>query len=157
MRRASRWVRALAACGVGCAMLGAAVAQVLPASIQACRKESDDARRLACFDRETARFPLTPEQSLGLSSAQIEARQTAPAAAPKFKPTQLRARVVALRERPHAGFVVTLDNGQVWTQNEMEAHLGVHEGDLVTIQPAKLGGFWLVGPSGWATKVRRAQ
>jgi hypothetical protein len=148
----------IAAGWVLCSFTALAVGQVLPDSIQACRKETDDARRLQCFDRETARYPLTSEQSFGLGQSQVAALQnpSSSAAAPPAV-TQLTAKVAALRERPHAGFVATLDNGQIWVQNEMDVHQGVRAGDAVTIKPGKLGGFWLVGPSGWSTKVRRAK
>lgn len=139
MRSNTGGMAAIAAGWVLCSFAGLAAGQVLPDAIRACRKETDDARRLKCFDRETAQYPLTSEQSLGLN------------------PSPLTARVAGLRERPHAGFVVTLDNGQVWAQNEMDAHAAVRVGDAVTIKPAKLGGFWLVGPSGWSTRVRRLQ
>ena len=141
-----------------CSFTALAAGQVLPDAIQACRKEADDARRLQCFDRETAKYPLTSEQSFGLGQSQVSALQSpssSAAASPAVR--QLTARVAALRERPHAGFVATLDNGQVWVQNEMDVHREVRAGDVVTIKPGKLGGFWLVGPSGWSTRVRRAK
>jgi len=48
----------------GCALLLAllpvlAAADPLPASVRACAAESDATKRLACFDREVARFPAT--------------------------------------------------------------------------------------------------
>lgn len=39
-----------------CALPAAAWADSLPASVRACAAESDPARRLACYDREVARF-----------------------------------------------------------------------------------------------------
>jgi hypothetical protein len=158
MQSHARTMAMIAACWALCSYTGLAAGQVLPDAVQACRKEADDARRLQCFDRETAKYPLTAEQSLGLQESRLTALQNpASGAAAPPRITQLTARVAALRERPHAGFVVTLDNGQIWAQNEMEAHQAVRVGDVVTIKPAKLGGFWLVGPSGWSTRVRRMQ
>ncbi|MFO1402744.1 MAG: hypothetical protein U1F30_16280 [Steroidobacteraceae bacterium] len=141
-------------------------AQALPEAIQACRKEADDARRLQCFDRETARYPLTSEQSFGLTPSQVDALQkkAAPGAAPPREPEedgppastgQLTATVSSLGLRPHAGFVVTLDNGQVWRQNEAEVNFDIRVGDQITIKPAKMGGYWLVGRTGRSTRVRR--
>src|SRR6266478_3276380 len=60
-------------------------------------------------------------------------------------------------ERPHAGFVATLDNGQIWVQNEMESLRVIDVGAMVTIKPGMLGSFWLVGPSGRRTKAHRVQ
>jgi hypothetical protein len=139
-----------------CAVSAAAVAQVLPDSIRACKGESDDARRLQCYDRELAKYPMTAEQSYGLSQHQVAAAQQRPPGTETTVKT-LTAKVVALRERPHAGFVVTFDNGQVWMQIEMESTRHVEVGDAVTIKPGWLGSFWLVGPTGWTTRVHRVQ
>jgi hypothetical protein len=132
-----------------------AAPQVLPDTLQACRNEPDDARRLQCYDREVGKFP-TYEQAIGLHSPQVpvETRETP---APPAKVKLVTAVVVGMRERPHAGFVVTLDNGQIWAQNEMDAQRGIRVGDAITIKPGALGSFWLVGPSGWSTKARRIQ
>jgi hypothetical protein len=132
-----------------CTMVVAATAQILPDTIQACRKDTDDARRLACFDRETARYPMTSEHGFGLSPSQAAA--TAPRVA------QLNAKVVDLRERPHAGFIATLDNGQVWVQYETDMRQDIHPGDVVTIRPGALGSYWMSAPTGWSTRVRRAK
>lgn len=139
-----------------CSLAATAVGQVLPDAIQGCKSESDDARRLQCYDREVARFPMTSEQSFGLSGAHSTARQhqsSNAAAAVK----NLTAKVVAIQDRPHAGFIVTLDNGQVWAQNEMDYTRRIDSGDTITIKPGALGSFWLVGPSGWTTRAHRLQ
>ena len=97
---------------------------------------------------------MTPEQAFGLSPSRASAAQRQSPGPESKKPpepeTQLKsltAKVVALRDRPYAGFVVTFDNGQVWMQYEDDSTRGVHVGDLVTIKPGVLGSFWLVGPS----------
>ena len=139
-----------------CSLAATAVGQVLPDAIQACKTEPDDARRLQCYDREVARFPMTAEQSFGLSGAHSTARQhqsSDAAAAVK----NLTAKVVAIHDRPHAGFIVTLDNGQVWAQNDMDYTRRIDSGDTITIRSGALGSFWLVGPSGWTTKAHRLQ
>jgi hypothetical protein len=134
----------------------AAAGQVLPDAIQACKSEQDNARRLQCYDREVAKFPMTTEQGFGLSeSAVAVAQHKSSGAAPEVK--HLTAKVVAITERPHAGFVATLDNGQIWVQNEMESLRVIDVGDMVTIKPGMLGSFWLVGPSGRRTKAHRVQ
>jgi hypothetical protein len=146
-----------------CSLATTVAAQVLPESILACKREPDDARRLQCYDQEVAKFPVTPEQAFGLSPSRVSAaqRQSASPEAKKTEPESqlksLTAKVVALRDRPYAGFVVTFDNGQVWMQYEDDSTRGVHVGDLVTIKPGVLGSFWLVGPSGWATKIHRVK
>jgi hypothetical protein len=140
-----------------CALATTSAAEVLPESIRTCKREPDDARRLQCYDREVAKFP-TPEQAFGLSPSAAQRQSSSPVQKkpePDSQPKSLTTKVVALRERPNAGFVVTFDNGQVWVQYEDESTRGVHVGDLVTIKPGVLGSFWLVSPSGWATKIHR--
>jgi hypothetical protein len=128
-----------------CLSVSARAGEALPESVQACRGETDDARRLACFDRETARYLAAPAEAFALRSP----AQAAPA------PASMTAHVLSLRERPHDGFVATLDNGQVWVQNELDSHTGIRAGDEVTLKPAKLGGIWMTGPGGGSTKVHR--
>ena len=130
-----------------CLAVSVGAGEALPEPVQACRKESDDARRLACFDRETARYPASTTDAFGHR----------PPSQPAPAPVSITAHVLGLQERPHAGFVATLDNGQVWVQNELDSHLGIHAGDEVTLKEARMGGIWMIGPGGWATKVRRAR
>ena len=155
MKFMSRAVR-LGTSWVLCSLTATAVGQVLPEAILACKSDPDATRRLQCYDREVAKFPMTSEQSFGLSGSQVAAAQhqsSNAATAVKY----LTAKVVAIRERPHAGFIVTLDNGQVWVQNELDSTRHIDIGDIATIKPGLLGSFWLEGPSGWATKARRVQ
>lgn len=134
-----------------CLVTASAAGQAIPDTIQACKSEPDDARRLQCYDREVVKFPLTSEQGFGLSQSQVAAKQ----GHSKF----LTAKVVAMRERPHMGFIATLDNGQVWMQYEEDESVRgmLHVGDTITITPGALGSFWLVGPSERATKARRVK
>lgn len=129
-------------------------APVLPDSIQACKRETDNERRLQCYDREVAKFPLTNEQALGLSESQVAAAQAKGSVAPPPE-EQFSARVVTLTDRLHAGFVVKLDNGQIWVQDEMETGTFAKVGDVVSIKRGKFGAYSLEGPSGRRTKVHR--
>jgi hypothetical protein len=145
--------------GVGwilCSVAATAAGQVLPEAIQACKREPDNARRLQCYDREVAKFPVTSEQAYGLSETPaVAAQRQSPGTDSAVK--NLTANIAAIRERPLAGFVVTFENGQVWQQIEMDTARPIDVGDTVTIKPGWLGSFWLVGPSGRSTRVRRLQ
>jgi hypothetical protein len=74
-----------------CSVLGCAdaVSEALPQSVRACMGETDDARRLACFDRETARLidkpapvaasaPATPAAAAASAPAQQAAAPARP-------------------------------------------------------------------------------
>ncbi len=143
----------------------------LPESLQACMAESDDMRRLACYDREMARLAsspavagapaaaqaataeLSPEEKFGLSEAQVLEKQKSEEAS---KPESLTATLTSISQRPHGELVMTLDNGQVWLQKETVPFL-VKVGDTVTIKPAAFGSFLMSTGSGRPIRVTRVQ
>jgi hypothetical protein len=97
--------------------------------IDACTREQDDARRLACFDR---------------------------AAAPKAVTKRISATVTAIEKRPRGELVITLDNGQVWAQKEAGAYFPLKVGDPVAILAGTLGSFRLIAANR-ATAVTQVQ
>ena len=131
-----------------------AQAEFLPATVRACRSETDSVRRLACFDRETARFddPVTPAEPR-TPAAETSKRPERPA--PK-ESAVVQARVVSVRvDHWPDGLVVHLDNGQTWEQVQaavLQPNLRV--GGTVTIEKRVLGTYWLTTASGETMKVR---
>ncbi len=151
--------RLIASLSIGTILLGvfpAAMAQALPAVLQACRSESDEAERLKCYDREVDRLQaaLRPAPSSTESNASPPQRRPRTAAGP---PSGFSAKITALRFREGGAFVAALDNGQVWTQFVSEGKARVRVGDTVRIRPLLFGSFLLVGPSDWSTKVHQVQ
>jgi hypothetical protein len=157
-----------------------AVAQELPASLRQCVSEQDSARRLACFDRETARLvqqqdsrlPVAvPASALALASeskprsdeenfgfrGKLAREESDRKAAENPGLEQLIAIVVQLRTRPYGEFVVTLSNGQEWVQKELDKSVHVKVGDQITIKPGTLGSYFLNGAKGAATRVTRVK
>ena len=148
-----------------------AIGQGLPPSLRACMAEPDDARRLACFDREAAQLgpqsaatataaatpePLTAEQRFGFrGEVAREAIAEKKAAAPQLE--RLESTVTAVARRGSIDWIVTLENGQQWAQISTGTPYTIRVGDAVTINPGALGSFLLTGPSGRATRVRRAR
>jgi hypothetical protein len=160
-----------------------AIGQGLPPSLRACMAEPDDARRLACFDREAAQLgpqspatataaasgaapatatptatpePLTAEQRFGFrGEVAREAIAEKKAAVPQLE--RLESTVTAVARRGSIDWIVTLENGQQWAQISTGTPYTIRVGDAVTINPGALGSFLLTGPSGRATRVRRAR
>jgi hypothetical protein len=68
-------------------------------------------------------------------------------------PRTLTATVSALRETRTSVFRITLDNGQVWQQMDMDSLFHLQTGDVVEITRGKLGGYRMArqsrGGSGW--------
>lgn len=151
----------LMACG------SAAWSSVLPVELQRCREEADNARRLECFDRESARLldresspPLaeqetqSPEQRFGfrgdVAREALDSERRSEAALER-----LQTKVMAVRLGPTGYWVVTLDNGQEWSQVPLGVRVPIKAGESVTILPLALGSFVLVPESGQSTRVRR--
>jgi hypothetical protein len=150
-----------------------------------CVAVNDDAARLACYDRAFGRnassrsagtaaavaapvaaataaratpapaAPKDPVAEFGLTEAAKQAKDPAKAAAAAAAPTSVTAKVISLRFKKYGEFVVTLDNAQVWEQNEPMPSAIVRVGDTVTVKKAVLGSYTLVTAARVATKVHR--
>lgn len=148
-------------------------------SLRACRAEVDDAKRLACYDREVDRLG-TQAASAGAAPA-ASATPAAPAA-PALTPeerfgrtgamtrdeadrkdqesrglAELHATVTEIWTRADGLMVFTLDNGQIWKQVRPDSLFRLKAGEKVKIQPAALGSFLLSGPSKRSTRVSRVK
>ena len=99
--------------------------------------------------------PKDPVAEFGLSEAAKQAKDPAKAAAAAAAPTSVTAKVISVRFKKYGEFVVTLDNGQVWEQNEPMPSAIVRVGDTVTVKKAVLGSYTLVTAARVATKVHR--
>jgi len=91
--------------------------------------------------------PVMPRDPLASFGAEKTADPlTAPKAPQKVEERELKqieARVTAVRLRPAGEQVLTLDNGQVWSQTEKKDFPKFEVGDLVVIKRAMLGSFLL--------------
>ena len=140
------------------------------AGFLACAAEKDDARRLACFRRggraigascprnstpAVAAAPLSKEEKFGLRG---ELKQEKVQKVPELQELeQLQAQVTSVSSKPHGELVVTLENGQVWTEIQPNSGARVKAGERVTIKPGVLGSFLLVAANGRSTKVTRVR
>ena len=127
----------------------------LPTELLECRREANDARRLACFDREIARAAPSAEQRFGYRGAvareRIDREKTA---APALE--RLQAKVLSVSTTASGDWVATLDNGQVWLQVPTGTRFSLRVGDSVIITPGALGSFLLrKGSSESSVRVRR--
>jgi hypothetical protein len=102
-----------------------------------------------------AATPKDPVAEFGLTEAAKQAKDPAKAAEAAKAPTSVTAKVISVRFKKYGEFVVTLDNAQVWEQNEPMPSAIVRVGDTVTVKKAVLGSYTLVTASRVATKVHR--
>jgi hypothetical protein len=138
----------------------------------------DTARRVTCYDRVTANLDKPtdgPDSTASPATTQAAASGAETpgtqdrAAAAEFgvregpldakkrtaAPRQISAVITRIERRPHGELVMTLDNGQVWTQIEPLAYFPLEVGDRVQISAAWLGSYLLSAPSKRSTKVSR--
>jgi hypothetical protein len=69
--------------------------------------------------------------------------------------TVIEATVVQLSVRSNGRFIVTLDNGTVWSQSQNKPDVRVSVGDNITLKKASLGSYQLVTRDGVSTRVKR--
>ncbi len=141
---------------------GASAADRL-APLLACRALTDDAARLACFDRESttlapavAKPALSPEQKFGLDPRALAAKE-AEQGQPRSDVDALESKLVAVRAAPDGRHVFTLDNGQVWRQLQPGSDLLLQAGDAIKIVRGALGSFLLTAPGPRSCKVMRVR
>ena len=122
--------------------------------------EQNDAARLACYDKALGRtaaagqpadFGMTAEL---LKQKQVEAGIKPP---PPPPPETMSAKVTNVTPRGTGRLVITLDNGQVWEQQEDTDTL-LDTGDGVTITHGLFGALWMDDSSRHRrTRVKRIQ
>lgn len=125
-----------------------------------CMPEQNDAARLACYDKALGRtaaagqpadFGMTAEL---LKQKQVEAGIKPP---PPPPPETMSAKVTNVTPRGNGRLVITLDNGQVWEQQEDTDTL-LDTGDGVTITHGLFGALWMDDSSRHRrTRVKRIQ
>jgi hypothetical protein len=177
----NRWV-VKAACavmvpGAGIFFSLAQAAESPSEALFACANETEDARRLRCFDAVVADLrgaPAAPAASVASTrSAPPAVPPSAPAPAPsasredKFGARgdldrdrrealkQITGKVTEVSAKPHGELVVTLENGQVWAERTANSKIKVKVGDTVKIEAGALGSFVLIAPNGRSSKVAR--
>jgi hypothetical protein len=143
LRVNGRWaVAAALLCGHGAVLGDDAVID----RMRACATESDEAKRLACYDQQIGRSKSGQNDDLGVTGELLRHKQKQ-AGITAATPADVTAKVAALANRGSGKFVVTLDNGQVWVQQEAPDFM-LQVGDVITLRRGVLGALWMVSPSG---------
>jgi hypothetical protein len=136
MNRIRSAVVALA--GIGSALSFAdAVSDTLPPGMRACMGESDDARRLACFDRETAR--LTASSAASAPAAPV-ANPAAAAAAPASTAPPAPA-APALSDEERFGYRGNVARAEVDKRKAQEGKIDQVTAKVVEVSAQPLGQF----------------
>jgi hypothetical protein len=161
----------LAACSVM-----TAAAQAASGPRHDCARVTDDAARLACYDQafgrpaqppppaapaptavpeaQPAEAPVATGEEFGFKRGEIERAKNEDEKPPALD--SITAKVTEVESR-RGQFTATLDNGQVWSQIEINSKVQLEAGDTVTVRRAVFGSYLLTGPQGVATRVRRVR
>jgi hypothetical protein len=152
MTLSARWLAAVVLCS------GAALGDDILDSVRQCMKQSDDAKRLACYDSAVGRTKPGQNDDLGVTNQLLHEKQRAAGiSAPSPKDLSLSAEVQTVVRVAHGKFVVTLDNGQVWAQQE-ELDFPLVAGDRITIRRGMLGALYFAKTGhNLTTRVRRVR
>ena len=70
---------------------------------------------------------------------------------------EISAKVVEVYKRGYGEHVVTLDNGQVWTETRNEDGLRISVGDTVRIKRSTFGGYRIVGTGNRSSPAKRIE
>jgi hypothetical protein len=118
-----------------------------------CARESDEARRLACFDTLASSLPKIEADQFGMTAD--VAQKHNPGAPRPAQSEALTGKIVALREGAQGQLIFTLDNGQVWAQVEPRPSIRFAVGDSVRLEHGAMSSLWLAADRDRKTRVKR--
>jgi hypothetical protein len=122
--------------------------------MRTCATEADEAKRLACYDSAIGRSQGGSED-VGVTG-QLLRNKRKQAGLTEAPPQDMSATVVSLAQ-PQGKWVVTLDNGQVWAQQEV-LDFPLQVGDVITVKHGLLGALWMSnGRRHLETRVQRVR
>lgn len=141
-------------CVLACVSVAAqALPNPLADGLRRCAAETDQGKRLACFDALAASVPKVEADQFGLTADIAQKRD--PVAVQKTAAAVLPGKIVAVRQGARGELIFTLDNRQVWDQTQAEPNKEFKVGEDVHIEQGAMGSLWLAADKGRKTKVKR--
>ena len=132
-----------------------AAIEPLADGLRRCSLETDEGKRLACFDALASALPKIRSDQFGMT-VDI-ARKRDPVAESKNENESLSGKIAALQEAPRGEYIFTLDNGQIWIQAELRPGIHFDVGEAVQIEHGAMSSLWLVADHHRKTRVKRIQ
>jgi hypothetical protein len=132
-----------------------AAIEPLADGLRRCSLETDQGKRLACFDALASALPKIQSDQFGMT-VDI-ARKRDPIAVTKSENESLSGKIAALQEAPRGEYIFTLDNGQIWIQAELRSNIRFEVGDAVQIEHGSMSSLWLAADHHRKTRVKRIQ
>jgi hypothetical protein len=137
----------------GVAVPAGALPNPLADGLRHCADETEQTKRLACFDSLVATLPKIEADQFGMTKDLAVKRD--PVREKHADDTVLPGKIVALGQARHGQLVFTLDNQQVWIQAEVEPSKIFSIGDVVHIEHGAMGTLWLAADHARKTRVKR--
>jgi hypothetical protein len=137
----------------------------LPEQLKVCVSMRNDSERLACYDHAVASIqsggsaapPPSAENMFGATQAVKQPKHGDPEPA-REDLQEISGRVTAMHVVTEDKLIVlTLDNGQVWRQQDLDSHLTIDIDDSVTIVRASLGTFRITDKRGHSARFKRVR
>jgi hypothetical protein len=136
----------------------------LPPELQACAALRRDAERLLCYDKAIAQIrsggdgsPAPSAENMFGANSDIMAAKTRQEDVKREELKQIGGTVTSLHRGDDGMIRLTLDNGQVWRQQDSDVQLMVAEGDKITIVRAAMGTFRITDKSGRFARFKRVR
>lgn len=135
--------------------------------LMACRAITAADQRLACYDRETAAMNQAIQTKdlvmVDKEKARAAGRSLFGFSIPNFgglfgtngEISQIEATIKSTSHNSDGGWVITLDDGSVWTQTDDWPGLDARAGKKVIVKRGVLGSYWLSMPGQNGIKVKR--
>jgi hypothetical protein len=130
-----------------------AATEPLTDGLRHCSLETDEGKRLACFDALASALPKIRSDQFGMT-ADIERRRD-PVAVSKSENESLSGKIAALVEAPRGEYIFTLDNCQMWIPAEQRSNIHFDIGEAVQIERGAMGSLWLAADHHRKTRVKR--
>ena len=127
--------------------------EALSDELRRCGRESDQTRRLACFDALVSSLPKIEADQFGMT-ADVAQKHNPGTSRPQQTET-LTGKIVALGEAAQGRLIFTLDNGQVWAQTESRPGIRFAVGDAVRLEHGSMSSLWLAADHNRKTRVKR--
>lgn len=123
--------------------------------LRRCAKLNDQGQRLACFDAIVNTLPQVQDDRFGMT-VDIE-RKRDPLAVQQAKNAVLVGKIAGLRQAPNGEWTFTLDNRQVWIEDESRPNVEFAVGEDVRIEHGAMSSLWLVADRHRRVRVKRLQ
>ena len=130
-------------------------AESLSDGLQRCARETDEHLRLKCFDELAVSLPQLKRDQFGMTAAVAERKDPSAAKAPLIDPEVLDAKIAGLRQGSRGEYIFTLDNGQVWVEQELRHGERFSVGEAVQIKHGAMSSLWLSASEHRMTRVKR--